>query len=85
MDYAFAAGAFFVLERAFVKSRECICFKFDAFRAQFAVSFVVVFAVDFYHVCYGLFFAFHSFMFWVRLLWLHVESELCKNKQVVLT
>jgi hypothetical protein len=32
-----------------------------------------------------LFFAFHSFMFGVRRLRLHVKSELCKNKQAMLT
>ena len=73
---AFAACAFLVLKWTFVKTHECIFFEFFAFRAEFAMSVVVSFAIDFYHVAYGFFLSFHSFMFWIRWLRLHVKSSL---------
>ena len=72
MDNAFAAGAFFVLERAFVKPHKSVLLKFAAFGAKFAVGAVVVSAVDFHHVSDSFLFPFHSFMFWVWRLRLHV-------------
>ena len=83
MDDAFAACAFFVLKRTFVKAHEGIFFELDAFRAQFtAVGVVVTFAVDFYHISYGFLFTLHTFVFWIGWLWLHVKpysvSEICR-------
>jgi hypothetical protein len=72
---AFAAGAFFLLKGAFVKAHERIFLKLGAFGAEFTVGFVVAFAVNFCHVPYGFLFAFHSFMFWIEWLWLHVKSR----------
>ena len=74
VDEAFAACAFFVLKGAFVKTHERVLFEFFAFRAEFAVGSVMVFAVDFNHVADGFLFAFHSFMFWVGRMRLHVKS-----------
>lgn len=79
MDDAFAACAFFLLKRAFVKAHECIFLKLGTFRAQFAVGFVVTFAVYLYHITYGFFLPFHSFVFWVRWLRLQV-NQLKTNK-----
>jgi hypothetical protein len=76
MDQTFAAGAFFVLKGAFVKSKESIFFELRALGTKFAVGFMVVFAVDVDHVADGLFFTFHSFMFGVRGLRLHLNSSL---------
>ena len=41
---------------------------------------MMIFAVDFYHVAYGLFFAFHSFMVRVGWLGLHVNQVLMSKK-----
>ena len=71
MNDAFAACAFFVLENAFVKARESVLLELLAFGAEFAMSAVVVFAVNIYHVAYGFLFALHSFVFWVGRLGLH--------------
>jgi len=76
VNYAFAACTFFLLKGAFVKAHECIFFKLRAFGAKVAFGSVVAFTVDLYHVPYGLFLSFHSFMFWVRWLRLHVNSSL---------
>ncbi len=65
MDYAFAAGAFFLLKWAFVKAHERVFFKLGAFFAEFALGAVVVFAVNVHHVAYGFLFPFHAFMLWV--------------------
>ena len=74
VDEAFAACAFFLLKRTFVKPQKCILFKFLAFLAYFAVGSVVVFAVEFNHVLYGFFLASYSFMLWLRCLRFHVNS-----------
>ena len=76
MDDAFAAGAFFVLKGTFVKAHEGVFLELSAFGAYFAFGAVVVFAVDFNHVSDGFLFPFHSFMFRVRWLRLHVISSL---------
>ena len=75
MNDAFAAGTFFLLKRAFVKAHEGVFLELSAFLAYLTVCAVVVFAVDFYHVSYGLLFTFHSFVFWVGYLRLHVISS----------
>ena len=74
VDEAFAAGAFFVLKRAFVKAHERVLFELPAFRAEYAVGFMVVSAVYFDHVTYRFLFAFHSFMLGVGSLRLHATS-----------
>jgi hypothetical protein len=74
VDEAFAACAFFVLKGAFVKPQECIFLELSALGTYFALGAVVVSAVNFYHVPDGFLFAFHSFMFWVRWLRLHVNQ-----------
>lgn len=71
MDDAFATGTFFLLKRTFVKAHEGVFLELPALLAYLTVCAVVVFAVYFYHVPYGLFFPFHSFVFWVGWLWLH--------------
>ena len=76
MDYAFAAGAFFVLKGTFVKTHEGVFLELSAFEAYFAFRAVVVLAVDLNHISDGFLFPFHSFMFWVRWLRLHVISSL---------
>ena len=62
------------MKRAFVKPKKSVFFELLALGAKFAVGFVVVFAVDVNHVADGFLFTFHSFMFGVRELWLHVNS-----------
>ena len=74
VDEAFAAGAFFVLKGAFVKAHKRVFLELPAFGAEFAVGAVVSFAVDFHHVVYGFLFTFHSFVFWVGRLRLHVSQ-----------
>ena len=76
VDDAFAAGAFFVLKRAFVEPHKCVGLEFGAFCAKLAVSSVVSFAVNFRHVTYCFLFSFHSFMFRVRWLRLHDNHSL---------
>jgi hypothetical protein len=76
VDNAFAACAFFVLKWAFVKAHKCICLEFYAFCAKLAVSSMMSFAVNFGHVTYCFLFSFHSFMFRVRWLRLHVNESL---------
>ena len=76
VDDAFAAGTFFLLKRAFVKAHEGVFLELSALLAYLTVCAVVVFAVDFYHVSYGLLFTFHSFVFWVGWLRLHVNLKL---------
>jgi len=86
MNQAFAAGAFFVLERAFVKPHECIFFELSAFGAYFAVGSVMIFAVDFNHIADRFLFSLHPFMLRVWRLNLHLTSNLitkvgvCSNK-----
>jgi len=72
VNNAFAAGAFLVLKWTFVKAHKCVFLELSAFLAYFAMGAVVVFAVDFNHVSNGFLFAFHSFMFRVWWLWLHI-------------
>jgi hypothetical protein len=76
MNDAFTAGAFFVLKGAFVKAHEGVFLELSAFGAYFAFRAVMVFTVDLNHISDGFLFAFHSFMFWVRWLRLHVISSL---------
>lgn len=72
MDDAFAASAFFVLKGTFVKAHERIFLKLPTLGTNFAMSAMVIFAVDFNHVSDCFLFAFHSFMLWVWGLWLHI-------------
>jgi hypothetical protein len=74
VDDAFAAGALFLLEGAFVESQKGVCFEFSAFGAEFTVGAVVAFAVDFDHVADGFLFAFHAFVFGVWGLHLHFNQ-----------
>ena len=74
VDETFAAGAFFVLKRAFVKTHKSVLFELLAFGAEFAVGSMMVSAVYFNHVPYGFLFPFHSFVFWVGRLRLHAIS-----------
>ena len=78
MDEAFAACCFLLLEGAFVEAHERVFPKLGTFGAHSAVCFVVVSAVDFHHVSDGSLLTFHSFMFGVGWLWLHVNLLLTK-------
>ncbi len=72
VDFAFAAGAFLVLEGAFVKALDGVVFELLAFGAELSVGYMVVpFAVDVNHVADGFLFTYHSFMSWVWWLRLH--------------
>jgi hypothetical protein len=71
---AFAAGCFFVLEGAFAEAQKRVVLEFLAFLTEGAVGVVVAFAVDFCHDGYGSSFAFHSFVFGVWGLRLHICS-----------
>lgn len=72
MDEAFAAGAFLILERALVKPQKSVLLELFAFGAEFAAGSMVVSAIDVYHVGDGFLFPFHSLMFRVWRLRLHV-------------
>ena len=75
MDFAFAAGGFFVLEGALVQSHVGVFFELLAFDAEFAVVCVVVtFAVNVNHVSDGFFLAYHAFVGWVWWLGLHFNQ-----------
>lgn len=73
MDDAFAACGFFLLEGAFVEAQKSVFLELLAFWAEFAVGFVVVSAVYFYHVADGFFLSFHSLVFRVGRLGFHFD------------
>jgi hypothetical protein len=85
VDDAFAASAFFILKGTFVKAHEGVFLELSAFRAYFAFRAVVVFAVDLNHVSYGFLFTFHSFVFRVWGLRLHVYPSLQKTILLLFT
>ena len=62
------------MKGAFVKAQKRVGFEFGAFRAEFAVGAMVVFAVNVNHESDSFFLAFHTFMFWVWRLDLHAKS-----------
>jgi hypothetical protein len=62
VDEAFAAGALFLLEGAFVQPYNRVLLELGAFRAQFAVGAVVGFAVYVYHGFDGFLFAFYAWV-----------------------
>jgi len=80
VDEAFSACAFLLLKRTLIEAHEGVFFELAAFWAQFVVGSMMVFAVDFYHVSYGLFFSFHPFMVRVGWLGLHVDQFLLNKK-----
>ncbi len=63
VDEAFSAGALLLLKRAFVQTHMSVCQKFGAFGAEFAVGFMVGFAVNVDHVFDGFLFATYSRVF----------------------
>ena len=74
MDYTFAACAFLILKRTFIKTHERVFPEFFAFGTYFAMGFVVVSAIDFNHVTYSFLFPFHPFVFGIEGLRLHAKS-----------
>jgi hypothetical protein len=72
VDYAFAAGGFFLLEGTLIQPQKRVFLELLAFRAQFSAGFMVVSAVNVHHARYGFFLAFHSFVLWVGGLRFHV-------------
>ena len=76
VDEAFAAGAFFLLKRTFVKPQKSIFFEFFAFLAYFAVGSMVFSAVEVNHIPYGILFTSYPFVLRLRRLRFNTNPSL---------